>query len=287
MKRIEEESFIDKADEIAGGWLTELRRALPGIARACLMASTIEDSFRYWRDFNIYNTYFANLWMRPDLEPDYWTAAVFIWPLILKIIPAMFIVSNLLDKKVQKSLCFLFYIFGLWNMVGLQGYPGGRNFNLWQINQLIKFWCAITLVFAEASEESKNLFAGLPSLNEKFTKQSYLALLGRLMFGWLFFAKLHFNFSHWRFVLDWIVNLPCVLMIVLGFKTKLVSLVYMGTLLFDNFYFHQFWVYFGNPYAYEHVAYSFFSNLTIVGVCLQWIIYGPGGISLDKSLKSD
>lgn len=58
MKRIEEESFIDKADEIAGGWLTELRRALPGIARACLMASTIEDSFRYWRDFNIYNTYF-------------------------------------------------------------------------------------------------------------------------------------------------------------------------------------------------------------------------------------
>ena len=72
--------------------------------------------------------------MRPDLEPDYWTAAVFIWPLILKIIPAMFIVSNLLDKKVQKSLCFLFYIFGLWNMVGLQGYPGGRNFNLWQIN---------------------------------------------------------------------------------------------------------------------------------------------------------
>lgn len=58
MKRLEEESLIDKADEAAGGWLLEVRRYLPGVARACLMASTIEDSMRYWRDYKLYNNYF-------------------------------------------------------------------------------------------------------------------------------------------------------------------------------------------------------------------------------------
>ena len=44
--------------EVAGGWLQESKKVLPGIARACLMASTLEDSFRYWRDYKMYNTYF-------------------------------------------------------------------------------------------------------------------------------------------------------------------------------------------------------------------------------------
>ena len=100
-----------------------MRRYLPGVARACLMASTIEDSLRYWRDFGLYQNYFANLWMKPDLEQDFWTANFFIWPMILKIIPAMFVVSNLLDRKVQKNMCFFFYVMGLWNMIALQGYP--------------------------------------------------------------------------------------------------------------------------------------------------------------------
>ena len=53
-----EETLLDKADEVAGGWLQESKKVLPGIARACLMASTLEDSFRYWRDYKMYNTYF-------------------------------------------------------------------------------------------------------------------------------------------------------------------------------------------------------------------------------------
>ena len=115
----------------------------------------------------------------------------------------------------------------------MQGYPGGINFNLWQCQQMCKLLTAIILVYAEACEESRNLFAGLPQLGQKFTKQSYMSLigknfllfnsstgLGRLLFGFLFFSKIHFIFTHWRFLIDWVVNLPCVVMIVLGFKVS-------------------------------------------------------------------
>ena len=157
--------------------------------------------------------------MTPMAEQDFWTANFLMWPMILKFIPAMFVISNLLDRAVQRRLCYFFYIMGLWNMIALQGYPGGRNWNVWQVQHLTKFWCAITLIYAEASEESTSIFAGLPSLKEKFNKQAYFALLGRLLFGWLFFTKLQFHFTHWRFWIDWLINLPCVAMIVLGYKS--------------------------------------------------------------------
>ena len=48
--------------------------------------------------------------------------------------------------------------------LGNKGYPGGRNWNLWQIQHTAKFWAAISLVYAEACEESNSMFAGLPSL---------------------------------------------------------------------------------------------------------------------------
>ena len=91
-----------------------MRRYLPGVARACLMASTIEDSLRYWRDFGLYQNYFANLWMKPDLEQDFWTANFFIWPMILKIIPAMFVVFVMLFLHL-----YLFY-FPDWVFLFLQ-----------------------------------------------------------------------------------------------------------------------------------------------------------------------
>ena len=50
---------------------------------------------------------------------------------------------------------------------------------MWQCQQMSKLLTAIILVYAEACEESKNLFAGLPQLGQKFTKQSYMSLIGR------------------------------------------------------------------------------------------------------------
>ena len=73
--------------------------------------------------------------------------------------------------------------------------------------------------------------------------------------------------------MDWVVNVPCVLAIVAGYKTSFFTVVYTTTLLFgetitsfgliklifhhpsDNFYFHQFWLYWNAPFQYEHVVY--------------------------------
>ena len=170
-----------------------IKRFLPGIARLCLMASTIEDSLRYWREYGVYINYFGNLWTKQEvhafMEPDYFVAGCFLWPMILKIFPAVLLCANILSQTWQKRLCYLMYFMGLYCMIGLQGYPGGRNWTIWQAQQLAKFWTAVTLVYGEACSESNSMFAGLPSLREKFTKKTYLALLGRLLFGFLFSCK--------------------------------------------------------------------------------------------------
>lgn len=286
-----EETLIDKADEVASGWIVEIKRFIPTIARLCIMASTLEDSLRYWREYGIYINYFGNLWTKQSrsafMEPDYFLASFFLWPLILKIIPALLLISNLCSRPVQRKLCYFFYFMSLWSMVALQGYPGGRNWNLWQIQHTAKFWAAISLVYAEACEESNSMFAGLPSLGDEWGKKTYLALAGRLLFGFIFISKMQFLFGHWRLVLDWVVNLPCVLAIMFGYRVNLFCCLYSAILLFDNFYWHQFWMHWGNPWAYEHVVYSFMCNMTVIGSCLQFIIYGPGGISLDKALKAE
>ena len=169
------------------------KRFLPSVARLCLMASTIEDSLRYWREYGVYINYFGNLWTKTNqtmfMEPDYFLAGLFLWPIILKIFPAFLLVANILNKKWQQRLCYFFYFMGIWNMIGLQGYPGGRNFTWWQISQLTKFWTAVTLIYVEACEESNSMFAGLPSMREKFTFKTYLSLFGRILFGFLFFSK--------------------------------------------------------------------------------------------------
>ena len=58
-----------------------------------------------------------------------------------------------------------------------KGYPGGRNWNLWQIQHTAKFWAAISLVYAEACEESNSMFAGLPSLGYVWAKLCPLSVM--------------------------------------------------------------------------------------------------------------
>ena len=143
-----DENVLDKADELTSGWLIEVKarftmflrlitcwtkrswikrdeRFIPGIARLCLMASTIEDSLRYWREYGMYINYFGNLWTKQEvhafMEPDYFVAGCFLWPMILKIFPAILLVANVLSETMQKRLCYFFYFMGVYGMIGLQG----------------------------------------------------------------------------------------------------------------------------------------------------------------------
>ena len=94
--------------------------------------------------------------MKPNLEQDFWTANLFIWPMVLKIIPAMFLVSNILHKKAQKNLCLFFYVMGLWNMIAFQGYPD---------TGFIWFW-----------NSKYNLPYGLKKIGKRWPKLEHVAI---------------------------------------------------------------------------------------------------------------
>ena len=71
------------------------------------MASTIEDSLRYWREYGMYINYFGNLWTKHTqhafMDPDYFVAGCFLWPMILKIFPAILLVANILSDKESRG----------------------------------------------------------------------------------------------------------------------------------------------------------------------------------------
>lgn len=199
------------------------KRFIPTIARLCIMASTLEDSLRYWREYGIYINYFGNLWtkerlifgstsgstsglnslkidwaMISNLEAHSWNQIIFwlhfffghlSWRLfrhfywfqifVLALFSKNFVISFilchsgpwLLFRLVKKYNLYLVHHLVVAESLSKfilsldhKGYPGGRNWNLWQIQHTAKFWAAISLVYAEACEESNSMFAGLPSL---------------------------------------------------------------------------------------------------------------------------
>ena len=97
------ESLLDQADEAAGGFLTRSKKYLPTAARACLMASTLEDSWRYIREFNTYKTYFSNVWMTDTLDQDWLMANLFIWPLcFVRKIKQSVIIFDMFDRNCSQ-----------------------------------------------------------------------------------------------------------------------------------------------------------------------------------------
>jgi hypothetical protein len=98
---------------------------------------------------------------------------------------------------------------------------------------------ALLLVLAESRVEGKSLFAGVPSLGENKPKM-YLQLAGRILLVFMFLTLLRFEMSAMQIVQNLVGSLLMVLVTV-GYKTKLSALVLVTWLNVLNFYFNAWW----------------------------------------------
>lgn len=117
---------------------------------------------------------------------------------------------------------------------------------------------ALLLVLAESRGEAKSLFAGVPSLGDNKPK-NYLQLTGRILLAFMFVTLIRFEFSflqvienkgkiygvheiHFFFqiVLDLLGSLLMVL-VTIGYKTKLSALILVLLLTLLNFYHNAWW----------------------------------------------
>lgn len=142
---------------------------------------------------------------------------------------------------------------------------------------------ALLLVLAESRVEGKSLFAGVPSLGENKPKM-YLQLAGRILLVFMFLTLLRFEMSAMQIVQNLVGSILMVL-VTIGYKTKLSALVLVTWLNVLNFWFNAWWNIPSYKPMRDFLKYDFFQTLSVIGGLLMVVSLGPGGVSMDEQKK--
>jgi len=112
-----------------------------------------------------------------------------------------------------------------------------------------------------------------------------MQLGGRVLLVAMFLTLLRLDFSSPLPIIQDIVGTALVVLIAVGYKTRLASLVLVAWLLAVNVYFNAWWMMPSYQYGRDFVKYDFFQTLSVAGGLLLVVAIGPGGYSIDEHKK--
>ncbi|XP_041756475.1 surfeit locus protein 4 isoform X3 [Coregonus clupeaformis] len=141
----------------------------------------------------------------------------------------------------------------------------------------------LLLLLAESRGEGKSMFAGVPSMGEHSPKQ-YMQLGGRVLLVLMFMTLLHFDPSLIS-ILQNLVGTALIVLVAIGFKTKLAALTLVLWLFAVNVYFNAFWTVPTYKPMHDFLKYDFFQTMSVIGGLLLIVALGPGGVSMDEKKK--
>ena len=247
------------------------KTTLPHIARFCLISTFFEDGLRMWVQWSEQREYLAMSWNCPSF------------------VATLFIMYNLIGQIGSVGMVLL-----RWNIdiacanlfltVVLQTIAYSI---LWDVQFLFRNFAlcgALLLVLAESKVENKSLFAGVPSLGENKLK-TYLQLAGRILMVFMFLTLLKFDTSASQMMQNLVGSILMVLVTV-GYKTKLSALILVTWLNLLNFYFNAWWTIPIHKPLRDFLKFDFFQTLSVVGGLLMVVVLGPGGHSVDERKKN-
>ncbi|ROL53851.1 Surfeit locus protein 4 [Anabarilius grahami] len=157
---------------------------------------------------------------------------------------------------------------------------------LWDLKFLMRNLAlggGLLLLLAESRSEGKSMFAGVPSMGESSPKQ-YMQLGGRVLLVLMFMTLLHFD-SNFFSILQNMVGTALIILVAVGFKTKLAALTLVVWLLAINVYFNAFWTVPAYKPMHDFLKYDFFQTTSVIGGLLLVVALGPGGVSMDEKKK--
>jgi len=251
--------------------LARSKTTLPHIARFCLVSTFFEDGLRMWVQWEEQIDYLAMSW-----NSSYFLAAIFI---LFNLFGQLGSVAMVLLRIKIDIACFI-----LFSTVVLQTVAYSI---LWDVQFLFRNFAlcgALLLVLAESKVEDKSLFAGVPSLGENKLK-TYLQLAGRVLMVFMFITLLKFDFSFGQ-MLQNIVGSILMVLVTVGYKTKLSALVLITWLNLLNFYFNAWWTIPPHKPLRDFLKFDFFQTLSVIGGLLMVVVIGPGGASVDERKKN-
>lgn len=119
----------------------------------------------------------------------------------------------------------------------------------------------------------------------------------------LFFESIYFllmknkQILHHRHLITWLlfavvlqilqdmVGMALIILVAIGFKTKLAALTLVVWLLAINVYFNAFWTVAAYKPMHDFLKYDFFQTTSVIGGLLLVVALGPGGVSMDEKKK--
>lgn len=262
--------MLSKAEDVADTVLRKTKFVLPHLGRFCLVSTFVEDGIRMWVQWGEQSDYIASTWSCGSF-----LATLFVLINMVGQIGAC--VGVLIRKQVPIMCGILFFIIGLQTIA---------YSILWDLKFLARNMAlvgAVLLLLAESKAESRSLFAGVPQL-ERNTPKSYMQLSGRVLLVLMFMTLLHFTFNPVDLIQN-LVGSGLMLLVAVGYKTKLCAMVLVVWLFCLNVYQNQFWMYASTRAMHDFLKYDFFQTMSVIGGLMLVVALGPGGVSVDERKK--
>ncbi|XP_047448923.1 surfeit locus protein 4-like [Mugil cephalus] len=263
--------LVNRAEDVADQFLRGTRRYLPHVGRLCLVSTFLEDGARMWFQWAEQSDYIDSTW-----SCGLFLANVFV---LINLLGQLGGCVLILSRNYVHPSCF-----ALFAVIALQTVAYSI---LWDVKFLMRnlsLGGGLLLLLAESREETRSVFAGVPSLGHQSSPKNLLQLGGRVLLVLMFLTLLHFDLSLFTFLQN-VVGTGLMVLVVLGFKTKLAALTLVLWLLCLNFTVNAFWSVASYKPMHDFLKYDFFQTTSVIGGLLLVVALGPGGVSMDEKKK--
>lgn len=263
--------YITQAENFADRVYHTTKPYLPTISRACLISTFLEDGLRMWFQWGPQRDYMDSSW-----GCGYFLGSLFVLINLFGQLGGCVLV--LLQKKVPLAVGTLFFI------VLLQTIAYGILLDFQFLMRNLALCGALLLVLADSQQEARSVFAGIPSIGDNKPK-NYMQLAGRSLLAFMYITLLRFEVTFLQIAQD-LLGAILMVLVTIGYKTKLSALILTLVLLFLNCYYNCFWVIPADKPMRDFLKYDFFQTLSVIGGLLMIVLRGPGSVSMDQHKKN-
>lgn len=251
--------------------LRNTRNFILPTARVCCVATFLEDGIRMMGQWGDQQRYINRTW-----HCGLFLASMFVvLNMTLQIVPSIVLLLRKQVRVAVACLCFVVLMQSIAYSV------------LWDLHFFLRNLAVVgglMLVLAEGSDHGKRIFsAGLPTMEDVNKTGNYLQLAGRILIVVMFLTLMKFD-SGLHIILE-LMGLGLVVLVAIGFKTKLAALILVVLLLVQNLVWNAFWMVPTHSSQHDFMRYDFFQTMSVVGGLLMVVALGPGGVSMDEKKK--